>query len=142
MVRSSEGMNMGKIVNESGKKKTAIAKATIREGKGRIRINGVPIELIEPELARLKMLEPLELAGSLRDKVDIYIRVRGGGIMGQAGAVRTAIAQALVKWSGDMELKERYHSYDRTLLVSDTRVKERKKFGGRGARAKRQKTYR
>ncbi|MHC1570487.1 MAG: 30S ribosomal protein S9 [Methermicoccaceae archaeon] len=133
---------MSKIVNESGKKKTATAKATIREGKGRVRINSVPIEIVEPELARLKMLEPLEIAGDLRDKVDIDVKVRGGGIMGQAGAVRTAIARGLVEWSGDVKLKEAYHEYDRTLLVSDTRAKERKKFGGPGARAKKQKSYR
>ena len=133
---------MSKIVNESGKKKTAVAKATIREGKGRVRINSIPIELITPELIRLKMVEPLELAGELRDKVDVNVKVRGGGIMGQAGAVRTAIARGLVEWSGDLELKEAYHGYDRTLLVSDTRNKERKMFGGPGARARRQKSYR
>ncbi|MHC1592541.1 MAG: 30S ribosomal protein S9 [Methermicoccaceae archaeon] len=133
---------MSKIVNESGKKKTAIAKATIREGKGRVRINSIPIELITPELVRLKMVEPLELAGELRDKVDMNIKVKGGGIMGQAGAVRTAIARGLVEWSGDVKLKEAYHEYDRTLLVSDTRSKERKMFGGPGARARRQKSYR
>lgn len=133
---------MDKIVNTSGKRKTAIARATVRPGSGRVRINKKPLELIEPELIRLKIMEPFELAPDLRDKVDVDVKVSGGGIMGQAEAVRTAIARGLVEWSGDPELRETYMMYDRTLLVNDIRVKERKVFGGRGARKRRQKSYR
>jgi len=78
------------LIQTSGKRKTAIARATLTEGKGRVRINNIPVELYQPELARLKIIEVLELAGELRDKVDINVRVSGGGFMGQAEAVKTA----------------------------------------------------
>jgi len=131
-----------KIVNSSGKRKTAIARATLREGKGRIRINKKPLEIIEPELVRLKMSEPLEFAGDIISTVDIDVNVRGGGIFGQAGAVRTAIARGLVEWTNDTALRDAMAQYDRSLLVNDTRYKLPKKFGGRGARKRRQKSYR
>ena len=131
-----------KIVNSSGKRKTAIARATLREGKGRIRINKKPLEIIEPELVRLKMSEPLEFAGDIISTVDIDVNVRGGGIFGQAGAVRTAIARGLVEWTNDTALRDAMAQYDRSLLVNDTRYKLPKKFGGRGARKRRQKPYR
>ncbi|RZB29252.1 MAG: small subunit ribosomal protein S9 [Candidatus Argoarchaeum ethanivorans] len=134
---------MVKIINTSGKKKTAIARATLKEGKGCIRINKVPIEIIEPELVRLKMIEPVRLCNDdVINSIDVNVVVKGGGIMGQAGAVRTAIAKGLVEWSGDPALKDALLEYDRSLLVNDSRQKESKKFGGPGARAKRQKSYR
>jgi small subunit ribosomal protein S9 len=131
-----------KIVNSSGKRKTAIARATIREGKGRIRINKKPIEILEPELIRLKMSEPLDFAGNVVPSIDIDVNVHGGGIFGQAGAVRTAIARGLVDWTNDMALRDAMAQYDRSLLVNDIRYKLPKKFGGRGARKRRQKSYR
>ncbi|MFA4957481.1 MAG: 30S ribosomal protein S9 [Candidatus Methanoperedens sp.] len=131
-----------KIVNSSGKRKTAIARATIREGKGRIRINKKPIEILEPELIRLKMSEPLDFAGNVVPSIDIDVNVHGGGIFGQAGAVRTAIARGIVEWTNDMALRDAMATYDRSLLVNDTRYKLPKKFGGRGARKRRQKSYR
>lgn len=131
-----------KIINSSGKRKTAIARATLREGKGRIRVNKKPLEIIEPELVRFKMSEPLEFAGSVVPTVDIDVNVRGGGILGQAGAVRTAIARGLVEWTNDTALRDAMAQYDRSLLVNDTRYKLPKKFGGRGARKRRQKSYR
>ncbi len=131
------------VTNTSGKKKTAIARATVSEGAGRVRINARPIELVEPETAQLKMLEPFRIAGEdLRDTVDIDVDVDGGGIMGQADAVRTAIARGLVEFTGDMELRDAYMSFDRTLLVNDVRQTEPKKWGGPGARARYQKSYR
>ncbi len=131
-----------KIVNTSGKRKTAIARATIRQGSGRVRVNKRPVEIMEPELVRMKIMEPLILARKLSSKVDIDVRVHGGGVMGQAEAVRTAIARGLVEWSGDHELRDFFMTYDRTLLVNDSRRKEAKKVGGRGARKRRQKSYR
>jgi len=137
-----------KIINTSGKKKTAIARATFKEGKGRVRINKVPLEIVEPELARLKMSEPFilfrEFSGddSILNGIDIDVVVRGGGVMGQAGAVRTAISKGLVEWTGDLGLKDALLEYDRSLLVNDSRQTEPKNFGGRGARARRQKSYR
>ncbi len=131
-----------KIVNSSGKRKTAIARATITEGKGRIRVNKKPIEIVEPEFVRLKMSEPLEFASNFLANVDIDVNVRGGGIFGQAGAVRTAIARGLVEWTNDTALRDAMAQYDRSLLVNDTRYKLPKQFGGTGARKRRQKSYR
>ncbi len=132
-----------KVVNSSGKRKTAIARATIKGGKGRVRINSVPLEVLEPELARLKMMEPLELAGTDKSvKIDIEVNVNGGGVMGQATATRTAIARGLVEYFEDEELKVKYRTFDRSLLVNDPRRSEPKPPLGRGARKKRQKSYR
>jgi len=131
-----------KVAIASGKRKMAVARATIMRGKGRVRINNVPVEILSPELARLKIMEPLRLAGKKIDNLDINVRVKGGGIMGQADAIRTAIARALVQYTGDDELDELFRDYDRTLMVPDTRRKLPKKPQGRGARKKRQKSYR
>jgi len=127
----------------SGIRKTARAIATIMEGKGRVRVNQVPIELIQPEVARERMMLPLELAGEeIRNKYDINVKVKGGGFMGQAEAVAMAIARALVGITKSKELKERIMNYDRHLLVGDPRRTEPKKFGGPGPRRRRQKSYR
>ena len=131
-----------KVVNTSGKRKTAIAKAAVQKGKGRVRINKKPVELYEPEIARWKIFEPLKIAANYVDKVDIDVSVRGGGFMSQANAVRTAIARGLVEFTGDMGLKASFLGYDRNLLVNDSRIKESKKPLGVGARKKRQKSYR
>ncbi|WP_457549026.1 30S ribosomal protein S9 [Archaeoglobus sp.] len=131
-----------KVVITSGKRKTAIAKAVVRDGVGRVRINKIPLEIFQPELARLTIMEPLIIAKDLAKKVDIDVAVNGGGVMGQAEAARTAIARGLVEWSGDEELKRTYLEYDRYLLVNDVRRKEPKKQGGRGARKRRQTSYR
>jgi small subunit ribosomal protein S9 len=131
------------VTNTSGKKKTAIARATIREGDGRVRINSRPVELVEPELSRLKMLEPFRIAGDdLREDVDVRVTVEGGGVMGQADATRTAIARGLVDHTNDAELRDAFMEFDRSLLVNDVRQRESKKWGGPGARARYQKSYR
>jgi small subunit ribosomal protein S9 len=130
------------VTNTSGKKKTAIARATIRKGSGQVRINSRPVELTEPEPARLKMLEPFRLAEDRREGVDIDIDVEGGGVIGQADAARTAIARGLVEFSNDAELRDAYMEFDRSLLVNDVRQSESKKWGGPGARARFQKSYR
>ena len=90
----------------------------------------------------MKLTEPLELAGDVVNNVDISIKVNGGGVMGQAEAARMVIAKGLVQWTGDMDLKEVYTQYDRTMLVGDPRRSEPKKYGGPGARARNQKSYR
>ncbi|MBU0497627.1 MAG: 30S ribosomal protein S9 [Candidatus Thermoplasmatota archaeon] len=131
-----------KIVNTSGKRKTAIAKATVSKGIGKVRINKTPVEIYEPEIARFKIMEPLRLADKYHDKVDIDVSVQGGGFMSQANAIRTAIARGLVEFTGDAGLKIEFLNYDRNLLVNDARIKESKKPLGRGARKKRQKSYR
>ena len=130
------------VVNTSGKKKTAVARATVREGEGRVRINSQPVELVEPETARLKMLEPFRIASEQRESIDVEVDVEGGGVMGQADAVRTAIARGLVEFTGDAQLRDAYMEFDRSLLVNDVRQSEPKKWGGPGARARYQKSYR
>ena len=133
---------MKKVIHTSGKRKTAIARGKFRAGQGRVRINKSPVELYDPELAKLKIKEPLTLAGDLLNDVDIDVRVIGGGVMGQAEAARMVIAKGLVQWTSDMELKEKFNQYDRTMLVGDPRRSEPKKYGGPGARARKQKKYR
>ena len=133
---------MAKILRTTGKRKTAIARATFNSGKGRVRVNNNHVEFYQPELARLKIQEPLELAGKHSERVDINVSVQGGGVMGQAEASRTAIARGIIEWSGDEDLQKLIQSYDRALLVNDTRRKEPKHPMGRGARKKRQKSYR
>jgi len=131
-----------KAINTSGKRKTAVARASVKKGKGLIRINSKPVELYEPEIARWKILEAIKIAGDLVDKVNIDVTVKGGGFMSQANAARTAIAKGLVEYTGDPSLKIAYLDHDRSLLVSDSRRKEPKKPLGRGARKRRQKSYR
>lgn len=131
-----------KVVLAVGRRKAAIARATVRDGKGRVFVNERSIDVYEPELARLRISEPLVLAPEIAKRVDIEVDVAGGGSMGQADAARTAIARGLIEWSGDAKLRELFKQYDWTLIKSDVRFKEPKKAGGPGARAKFQKSYR
>ncbi|MEM1506841.1 MAG: 30S ribosomal protein S9 [Candidatus Bathyarchaeia archaeon] len=132
-----------KVLVVSGKRKTAIARAVVKPGMGRIRINNIPLEIYEPEVARLKILEVLMEAGEdVWKDLDINVDVAGGGFMGQAEAARMAIARALVKWTKSASLKSAFLKFDRTLMAGDPRRKEPKKFGGPGARARDQKSYR
>ena len=136
-------------VNTSGKRKTAVARATVRKGQGRVRVNGEPIHIMAPSLAQRKALEPVQIAEAMNrlGDVDVHVDVVGGGQMGQVDAIRTAIARGLVKWNGgaegdDEELRDEYLRFDRSLLVNDPRRKEPKHQMGRGARKKWQKSYR
>lgn len=131
-----------KVVNTSGKRKTAVARASVQKGKGLVRINKVPVELYEPEIARWKIMEPINIADKHMNKLNVDVSVSGGGFMSQASAVRTAIAKGLLEFTGDPSLKIAFLDHDRSLLVSDSRRKEAKKPLGRGARSKRQKSYR
>ena len=131
-----------KVVNTSGKRKAAIARASVQKGTGLVRINKKPVELYEPEIARWKLIEPLKIAEKHMNKINIDVAVSGGGFMSQASAARTAIAKGLLEFTGDPSLKIAFLDHDRSLLVSDSRRKEAKKPLGRGARKKRQKSYR
>ncbi len=133
---------MAKIINTSGKRKTAIARATIRPGKGVVRVNSVPLDIYPNEMARMKISEPIILYPKAIEGLDVAIDVHGGGIMGQAEAIRTALARGILRWHNDPQIKDLFLSYDRTLLVNDSRQKESKKPHGRGARKKFQKSYR
>jgi len=131
-----------KVLVVSGKRKTSIARAVIKPGKGRVRVNKVPVELIQPTIARDKIMETLLVAGDVWKNLDINVTVKGGGFMSQAEAVRMAIARGLVKWTGDEELLKKFIEYDRSMIVGDPRRTEPKKFGGPGPRRRRQKSYR
>lgn len=133
----------GRVLIVSGKRKKALSRAIFKPGKGRIYINGIPLEIYPNEITRMKIMEPLLIAGDdLRDSVDIDVNTRGGGFMGQAVAARTAIAKGLVEWFKKPELEEAFLNYDRYMLIDDPRRTEPKKPRGRSARAKRQKSYR
>jgi small subunit ribosomal protein S9 len=131
-----------RVVVSTGKRKTSLAKATIRDGTGRIRINGSPLEIQQPELARMRIMEPLILFGEGWKRYDIKVRTKGGGFMSQADAVRMAIATGLVRISQDFEARSKMIEHDRTMLVGDPRRTEAKKFGGPSARSRYQKSYR
>lgn len=131
---------MMKPVIAAGKRKRATAKVTLKEGKGMIRINHKPIDLIEPEYLKLKLQEPLILAGNPKN-ISISINVNGGGPVGQIEAARLGVARALVKWNKNLE--DTFLDYDRHLLVADVRRKEMRKPNRHGkARSKVQKSYR
>jgi small subunit ribosomal protein S9 len=139
------GINMPtkKVLVVSGKRKTAVARAVVKPGVGRVRINMVPMEIYEPEIAREKIMEPLLQAGEdVWKQMDMDVKTSGGGYMGQAEAARMAVANALLKWTKSTHLRTVFTEYDRTMIAGDSRRKEPKKFGGPGARAKEQKSYR
>lgn len=131
-----------KTVHVSGKRKRAIAKATLKAGKGLVKVNNILIDNYNPKMARQKIREPVLLAGAIAGKVDISVRVAGGGYMSQAEAARLAIARALVESQKGNALRDEFLKYDRHLLVADTRRKEMCKPNDSKARAKRQKSYR
>lgn len=133
---------MSKVVNTSGKRKRAVARATISEGKGVVRINSLNLNVLQPKFARMKITEPLIIAGDVAKKVDIQINVNGGGWQSQAEASRLAIAKGLVEFTGSKTLKQDYLTYDRHLIVADVRRREARKPNDSRARASRQKSYR
>jgi len=136
-------MSQNQIIITSARRKMARATCYLYPGKGRVYVNNVPIEIIPIEMVRLKIMEPLLLAGSdARSKIDAWITVRGGGIMGQADAARMALARALVKFTNSEELKKIYKAYDRTMLAGDPRQTESEKWMRYSARRWRQKSYR
>ena len=131
-----------KQVLVSARRKMAIARASIKPGKGRISINKLSLTAIENPYVKTLIQEPLKIANDYVSQVDIDVIVKGGGQMGQAQAVRSAIAKALVAFTKDSQLKKEMLAYDRFMLVDDVRQVEPKKFKGRKARARFQKSYR
>ena len=131
------------ILTVSGKRKTAIAKATIKSGTGIIRVNKKPLE-VYPFFQKLTLLEPIRIAQEVLKELpyDIEVNAKGGGVESQAEASRLAIAKSLVLFTKSAELKNAYLAYDRSLLVADVRRKEAYKPGDSRARAARQKSYR
>jgi small subunit ribosomal protein S9 len=138
----AEKVEKKRLILVTGKRKTAIARAIIKTGSGNIFVNGIPLSTYTPQIARVKVTEPLMLSGERWKGVDISVKVSGGGFMGQAEAARMAVAKGLVQWSRSSELRKAMTNYDRTMLAGDPRRKEPKKFGGPGARRREQKSYR
>jgi len=131
---------MKKAIHTQGKRKSAVARATIKAGQGNIRINGQYLKNYGSDILRLRISEPFVLAGDVIKKVDVSVNVFGGGVNGQADAIRLAVARGLVQH--DKKLKKVFDDYDRLLLVADVRRKEVCKPNDSKARAKRQKSYR
>ncbi len=132
------------VINTNGKRKTAKARATLKEdGNGKVRVNNRPLSAWT-RTTKLRIQEPLKIAGELTEDVDIKVKVNGGGIQSQAEAVRMAIARALAEHSDGSELREKYLEYDRHMLVEDYRRTETRKpsQSSKGARHKQQKSYR
>ena len=147
---------MVKLESYYASRKTARAHAFITKGVGRVRINNIPVEMVQQEIAREIMLGPLEIAGDLRNKIDLSVKVKGGGFVGQSYASAIAISRAMTGWTKSRkepkdhpltrtvreDLRKRLTEYDKHLLSGDDRRKEPKKFGGPGARRRKQKSYR
>merc|ERR1712027_114031 len=137
-----------------GRKKTATAVAHCKSGNGMIRVNGRPLDMIEPKCMRLKLLEPIRILSAvnlfpINPKIDMRIRVRGGGQVSKIYAIRQALSKAVVAYTGKVAdenkkqmVRKQLIMYDKSLLVADPRRREPKKFGGPGARARYQKSYR
>jgi small subunit ribosomal protein S9 len=130
-----------KVEIARGKRKTSIARAVVREGEGRVRVNSMLVGSIPNRFARELIEEPVSIAGPQASKVDIEVNVSGGGEMGQAQASRTAIARALAQYFGE-GLKKEYEELDKYFLKEDPRRVEPKKYRGPKARARFQKSYR
>jgi small subunit ribosomal protein S9 len=147
---------MNKVDLYPGQRKTSRATATISKGNGKVRINNIPAEVMEPEVAREVVLVPIHLIGEIRNRVDLSVKVHGGGFMGQAFASAVAISRALTgegKGGKDPkdhplsksireEIRRKITDYDRHFLAGDPRQTESKKFGGPSARRRKQKSYR
>ena len=133
-----------KVIQSSGKRKSAIARAVLRyPAKGQIKINNVPLQIYEPEIARMRIQEVLVIADNEKiKKCDIQINVKGGGVGGQADSVRMALARVINKFIGTKTIERIFREYDDSLLSGDSRRTEPKKFGGKKARARRQKSFR
>ncbi len=137
-------------------RKTANAHVFIEKGVGKVRVNNVPIDMIEPAMAREVILVPLEISGEITNKINISVRVSGGGFMGQSYAAATAITRALIGWTKNKrdpkdhpftksqrsDIRKKIDEFDKYLISGDARRKEPKKFGGPGARRRKQKSYR
>lgn len=131
-----------KVSLARGKRKESVAKARIRKGKGQVRVNKHSLNALTNRWVREIISEPLRFVPEVAQEIDVEVNVQGGGIMGQAEACRTAIARALVEYTGDAALKEKFKEESRFILSEDSRRVEPKKFGGRKARARFQKSYR
>lgn len=114
----------------TGRRKSSVARVIMKPGSGQIVVNNRPIETYFPrETLRMMIRQPLELTGMI-GKLDIYANVSGGGLSGQAGALKHGISRALVLMNSDLRTILKKEGF----LTRDPRVKERKKYGQKGAR--------
>jgi len=148
--RQVEMSEKKKAIHDAGKRKRALARATISEGKGVVRINSMNLNVYGNEIDQLRVREPMVLAREFvdLDKVDVYIVVNGGGHSGQIDAIRTAVSRALLQYAAKSKKEEalrvRLVEHDRSLVSGDSRRTEPHKpsKSSQGPRAKRQKSYR
>jgi small subunit ribosomal protein S9 len=131
-----------KIIVTRGKRKESIARAYVNEGKGIVRINGMSLDGIQSSYIKDIIMEPIIMAGDKAKNLDMKITAKGGGVMGQAEAIRTAVARGIVEFTGDEELRKSMKEKDRFMLGEDSRRVEPKKYKGPKARARFQKSYR
>lgn len=131
-----------KVVFTRGKRKEAVARASVRKGNGRVTLNRQALENMGNKYLKSMIFEPLVISGGVSKEIDISVTVYGGGEMGQAEAARQAIARGIVEYTEDAELKKKMLEYDRHLLSEDSRRVEPKKYKGPKARARFQKSYR
>ncbi len=125
-----------------GKRKTSIARATITKGTGMVRVNSKLVDGYNNRHIAEIIKEPLAYVGPEANNIDVSVNVEGGGVMGQAQAARTAIANALVGYFPKLDLKKKFLEIDRSLVIEDPRRVEPKKYRGPKARARFQKSYR
>jgi small subunit ribosomal protein S9 len=130
----------------SGKRKEAVARAAIKPGKGIVRVNSMLFDNYTPRMAKERIRQVFIMADGIVDleKIDMDVRVSGGGVMGQADAIASAVSRALVKHFESEQLHDIIVKYDRTLIAGDHRQTEVHKPGqsSKGPRHKRQKSYR
>ncbi|MDP7282312.1 MAG: 30S ribosomal protein S9 [Candidatus Undinarchaeales archaeon] len=131
-----------KSITTTGKKKSAVARATVQNGAGKVTINSIPVEKWGTYYERNLLLEPMQIIGSKMDKLDIGIKTNGGGPSGQAVASRVALARGVIEFTGDKTLKKELITYDNKIFSGDSRQKEPCKPNDSSARSKRQKSYR
>jgi small subunit ribosomal protein S9 len=132
-----------KITMSSGKRKRAIARVFIKDGKGIIRINGMLLSTLPNKYYKQMLREVLDITGPRAEKLDINADVHGGGASGQIQAIRTALGSGLVEHFSDESLERALVEHGgRAMTVSDTRRVEPKKYRGPKARARYQKSYR
>lgn len=130
-----------KISITRGKRKSAIAIAVIKDGPYKYVVNGRSVDSVQNDCIKQIMLEPLSFVDDI-SSISISVNVKGGGALGQAQAVRTAVAKGLVEYFKSESIREAMEKYDRSLIIEDDRRVETKKYHGRKARARRQKSYR
>ncbi|MBI4044711.1 MAG: 30S ribosomal protein S9 [Candidatus Diapherotrites archaeon] len=137
-----KGQRKRKGITAKAKKKMAVARAVVHHGKGIVRINKLNLKAVQPQEIQEFISEPLEIAKDIAKEVNIDVTAKGGGMMGQAVASRTAIAKALLEFKPNEKLRAAFLAYDRMLLVDDPRRVETKKPLGTKARKKKQKSKR